>query len=159
MNLEELGIDVEELRSQIIECAAQQVAEELSHKIQQDIRQIVEKDIGRKINVLVEEGLDGVYHPINNYGEAVGEPTTLRLRFKAAIETWWKTNVDKHGEPTGRYSGNPRYEYVARKVLDSVLTHNLKKDLEKLVALTKDQVKTGITESIREAIERTWGKD
>lgn len=159
MDLKALGIDMEGLRGQIVDRAAEWVVAELGHNIQRDVRKAVEKDIGLKINALVEEALDGIYQPIDDYGQPAGAETTLRGEFKLGIREWWDQKVDNNGEPAARrYSGQPRHEYVMKKVLSDVLTRNLSRDLKRLIQETKSQVREGITETVRLAVERTWGK-
>ena len=158
MNLSELGIDPKEIRQQIIDAASQQVVEEISHEIQGDVRKVVQTSINKKINILVEETLGQIYQPIDTWGEPTGEATTLRKEFKKACENWWRVKVDDKGNVDKSYRTIPRYEWVAKKAIEKIITINLQKEFNKLIADTKTQVKVGVVEVINGAIEKTWSK-
>ena len=157
MDLKDLGLDLTDLQEQIVEAAAEKIIDNIGTGIETAVKKSVANKIDDKINKLIEETLGGIYQPIDDYGEAIGKKTTLRDQFKIACQKWWEQKVDSEGKQTGRYEERPRSEWVCQKVLRQILDHDMAKSFNNLLKETKEQMKTGIAEAIKNAISKTWG--
>jgi hypothetical protein len=159
MNLEELGINVEAIQEQVVQAATQQVFEEIIAACKKDIVEEVKKQVNNQISLVVTETvtntLDNLYQPTSMWGEPEGKPTTLRDAFYNATKEWWDQKLDDRGNPTtSSYSGTKRYYYVAHQVVSDLLAGTLKKDLEKIINDSKEQLKKAIAENIAEAVKK-----
>jgi hypothetical protein len=157
MNLEDL-IDVDELKEDVVERAAQILLDSIKYDAKQSVLQSVKGCIGDHINQIVIEALSESYQPIDTYGEPTGPMTTLREQFKKAVVNWWNETVDDDGKPGGRWNSEPRYKWVASKVIGDVLGHKLKKEFKALVDQSRELIKKGIAELVAEKITQVWGK-
>jgi hypothetical protein len=154
--LVQLGIDPDEIKSQVVSEAAEIVAKEIDYEIKKHILKTAEDIVAKKINKMVEETLSGKYQAVDDYGEAKGKATTLRDQFKQACISWWEVTVDKEGKTSTGYYGTKRYEWVAQKVVYEVLTSNLKIDFAKMIAETREALKQGISKVITDEMQRIW---
>jgi hypothetical protein len=155
INLSDLGIDTEGLRGEIVERAAERIVESIGYQIKSEVLKTVQGQVSRKVNSLIDDTLSQVYQPVDDYGEPVGESTTLRSEFKRAISEWWAEKVGDDGNPT-QYRGKPRSEWVAHKVIGEVMTGKMKADFQKLIKESKEQIKDGMTKAVEDAIARYW---
>jgi len=155
-DLKLLGIDVESIRDQIIENVSSEIVERIEGDIRKSVGKRVDAVINKNINKVVEKELSEKYQPINDYGESQGEMTTIRSQFKKAVQEWWRQKVDDEGRISDGYNTKWRYEWIAQKVIGDVLTVQLKNKFNKLIELSKEQLKQGIAETISKIVDRQF---
>ena len=154
--LETLGIDKGYVTEQIISTVSIDIADRVYRDIKNDVIEQANKIIGKHINEIVEGVLDGIYQPVTTWGEAKGEPTTIRDEFEKAILAWWNQPVDEKGEPTTGYSSRPRSQYIAKKSISKIVDQELRAGLDKMIKDTKSQVKEGLKAVVGEKIDKVW---
>jgi len=150
-------LDIEGLKTRIVADAVERIVDDMSYDVKQKALKQATVSISSAINDMVAASLNAKYQPITNYGEPDGEETTLRDEFIKACSNWWEQRVDKDGDPANRYSGMPRYKRVAQQVIGDVLSSRLRKDFDRLLAESKEQVKKGLAEVVADAITKSWG--
>ena len=156
MNLEELGIDIDDLKEQIINNASNNIVSSLKRDIKEEILKNVRSVVSQKINDLVTETLGDIYQPIDSFGEPKGEKTTLREVFKKSCTDWWNEFVDKSGNPCNEYHGQKRYIMVAKEITGKVLSESLSPDLYQIAKDGKKQIEIGIKENIKEYLDNIF---
>lgn len=157
--LEQLGINPEEIKGNVIDKAAEIVAKSIESDMRKKIIEDASVKINRKIENMIEETLEGKYQVTDEWGDKVGKCTSLREQFKLACEAWWKQTVDSNGNlKNDSWGSQPRWKYVADKAMLDVLNSQLKNELNKMVEMARTSLRAGIAEKLTEAMDRMWGK-
>ncbi len=157
--LKELGLNINEIQSEIIESASKQVASMIYKEIVEDIRRKTQEMVSKKISETLIDALNKEYQPVDDYGYIIGEKTSLREQFVKSTKEWWSQKVDTNGKATNSsYNSMPRHQYIAKEVIGDVLEKTLKEDLYKLVAESKEMVRIGIAKEVVSLIDQVWQK-
>lgn len=154
MDLNELGIDIDEMKEEIKILATEKLLRLIKCKLINDITKIANDLINEKINNLIEETLNELYYPIDEYGDSKGEKTTLRELFKKNALEWWNQYVDSEGKFTISTYGNTkkRYEYIASNTIKKLFDNEIKNDLNRIFKNAKEELKEGLSKAIAEKI-------
>lgn len=154
-----LGIDIDDLKEQIVSLAAKTLLAEISAETRTEIVKTVHKSvevaIGAEVNRQVENALNFEYQPVDHWGEPQGKKTTLREKLKDSVLEWWSAKVDENGKAdTGWGAKKTRAEWFAKKAVDEVMQNELKADFSKIFGAAKEELKKGIAERIAEIAGR-----
>lgn len=152
-------IDKEEIKEALIEKLSDNLIRDIGGDIRQKALSRVEERINAAVDAEVSKVLDGIYQPVNLWGEEDGDKTTIRSRLAQAIGDWWNQLLDSDGKVTiSSYRGTPRYKYHLAETVKEVINGALKGEFEKLVKDFREQAKAGLTKVITEAIDIQWKK-
>ena len=118
--IEQLGLDIYEIREDVTHRAAKKVAESVLRKVKSDVVNQAQSIVNAKIDEVVEEVMMQTFQPVTNWGEAKGEPTTIRDMFAKTITDWWGKKVSPtSGKPDNYSSAISRAEYFAGKTVET----------------------------------------
>lgn len=156
MNLEDLGINLEDLKEKVVFDVRQQLMKEVGEELTKEIRKGFVQEMKTKLydeavlklDTLMVEMIHETYQPIDDYGDPIGKPTTLRDHFKKSIEVWWTQKVDSSGNKSTSYRANQRHEWMVKTVVEDIVSKEFRKHLEKFV----DEAKTKMRESMTKAL-------
>jgi len=155
--LEELGINTAEIEDTIIDRAARRIADNIGKDISDKLEARAEIIVNDKVNEVIEQVLTQTFQPVTTWGEAKGEPTTIRDMFEKEITKWWDTKVDGNGKITTSYgTKQSRASYFANEVIKNVVDAELRGELNKFVAQGKAKVKDAMASAVAQQIERYW---
>ena len=159
--LEALGLTADDVLERIAErviCEAD--LHDAAHSIVAErVGEEVEKGLAARIETTLraemERILDREIVPTNLWGEAEGEPTTIRNQLAARARSFWSEHVDKDGKKT-TYSGKPRHQWVMDNTVREEFSKAVKENLELIVeafraAATEDAQKW-ITENLNKVL-------
>ena len=90
----------------------------------------------------IKEGLDATYQPLDQFGRADGEPTSIRKRLGEMARDYWNTRVDKSGKPTtDSYRTMTRAEYVMIQACGDDFHKMVKQQAVNVTAELKDSLR------------------
>ena len=164
MKLEDIGITKEDILSRVAESLIEQMTEEARANIARFVNDEVKTAVRSQVSAIImdtaRKTFDGTFQPINHYGEAVGEPTTIRDMFVKQAKEWWSLKVDSSGRPTQDSYGNKQTmaQFHAKEAMDLVVRETMKTQFEPLIADARQQLAGAFTQAIGELVTRTMGK-
>lgn len=155
MNIEDFGISKEEL----IERCVNNLTDTLYEQLEKDISELIVKKLNDRINkrvdamvdTLCRESFELTFQPVDTWGEPKGEKTTLKEMIKKAGIDYWNDKVNKDGEKQS-YGDMRRFEFVAKKVINDVITHDLEHQVKQVFTEVRDAVKKATVKSISEQL-------
>ncbi|TWS20800.1 hypothetical protein FK529_05615 [Tsukamurella asaccharolytica] len=130
------------------------VADRLAHSMEREMRDVVVKAVTERAKTRVAEIIDeviaGDIRKTNQWGEPVGEPTTLRALIVKEIGDQLNRKVNSRGETQtyARDGAMPYAQYVARVAAQSALKGELAEAAQEAV----EQVKAKVTGLVAEEL-------
>lgn len=164
MKLEDIGITKEDILSRVAESLIEQMTEEaragIARFVNDEVKTAVRSQVSAIIMDTARKTFDGTFQPINHYGEAVGEPTTIRDMFVKQAKEWWSLKVDREGRPSQDSYGDKKTmaQFHAQAAMDLVVRETMKTQFEPLIADARQQLAGAFTQAIGELVTRTMGK-
>lgn len=163
MNLAELGITNEDLIAKVVEKLAEEFCgdADLSDMIESEmvryVRERVDTTMKATIDSRLEQEMSAILSskiaPVNIWGEATGEPTTIREALAERAKEFWDVRVDEKGKPT-TWNGKPRHQRLLEEILQDKFAQAVKQHAEEIVAGFRAAVKTDLSKLCAEHIEK-----
>lgn len=88
----------------------------------------------------IKEVLSREIEPVNQWGEKIGNKTTLRELVNQNASEFWTTYVDSNGKPT-KYRGEPRYKFILKDELKNQFSKAIEQNLTGIVNEFKKALK------------------
>lgn len=156
---DEEGEPIEEpmtMEDAVVDAAARQVLASAKSDVRELVREAARKQIGESIRAIIEplivEALTSSIQPMNSYGEAKGEPVTLR-------EVIVKKATEEFRVPSSRNgSYHPDKATLIEAVIREEVSKALKRDLVDAIAEARKQVLAAVQEKGAEVIAETITK-
>lgn len=174
--LEQIGITKEELIERIADRALgiaadyKQTGEESWSDI--PLSAVVDKKIKDSIDRLVQ-GLQGVitervdqimvqkmdevfstpFQRVDRWGQAVGNPTTIRDLVAEEATRYWSVKVDQYGKES-TYNGVDRAQWYASKVMEDFYKSELQAEVRKMAEAMKKAIPATISKEISETVAK-----
>lgn len=164
MKLEDIGITKEEILDRVADSLIEQMTEEAKNNIARFVNDEVKTAVRSQVSTIIADTarktFDGTFQPINHYGEAVGQPTTIRDMFVKQAREWWSLKVDCNGNPSSDTYGSKKTmaQYHAQKAMDEVVRDTMKAQFEPLIKDARKQLADAFTQAISELVTNTLGK-
>ncbi|MES2737260.1 MAG: hypothetical protein V4672_13130 [Verrucomicrobiota bacterium] len=154
ITLEALGISKEQIVEKIVSNLTEEAREEITDLVASDIRKKVmaevQSDLLATVKTAVAEtcakALDVKFQPLDVWGEAQGEPVTVREMFHRHAKEWWSQTVDAQGRPTDGYSKKmTRAEWHAAEAVKTALNGSLHAELEGVIKDARNEVSSAVS--------------
>lgn len=152
---------------QIIEQAANRLADEAYDNV--DALGMLEAEISRRIDKFLNERskqimedtlrseMEGLmqrkFHPVNEWGESKGDPTSLREELQRRAEEFWQVRVNDKGEPN-KYGGKPRHQHMFEAIAKEQFADAVRENIEDVIAGFREALRKDAGQMLGEHIER-----
>lgn len=168
-NLQDIGINKDELKKLVVDAIIEQVTythsvddegnahrqERLIDELKREIKEIIQKNtteiIGKRLNECTDEILNGPFQPVDNWGDKKGEATTLRDMIKKRSGIYLEEKVDSDGK-LSNYNGHPRLDWLISKIVKDQLDCTFKKEITQEVERAKLTLKNLVAKHISETL-------
>lgn len=97
----------------------------------------VKEQISAQVGAKVSEVLDTNIRPTNEWGEAKGEPISLREMVGRAARDYLGVKVDKEGRSTTYNADQTRLEYIVKQVVATTFNYQMQTEVKKAVELAR----------------------
>lgn len=130
-----------------------QSAEKLRKIAEKSITNSVDRLVTEKVGPILEYILSQPIQPTDNFGNAVGDPTTLQGVLSARVNAWCNDIVDSEGNPA-RKSDYPSKREVSRIawMLGKIVHGELKKETDREVNRIIGDLKAQSTEFVAKLV-------
>lgn len=123
-----------------------EISEKINKYIEEKIDYIFASTIDSKINQIVDDlikdGFNREYTKVDTFGQAKGQPTTIRKEIELLLTDYWKQRVDKNGKRTeSTYSSYSRAEWLMVQITAEDFTKQLKQEAVNITASLKDGIR------------------
>lgn len=156
-----LNINEEDLKSAIVEKAADEIlqeSEDLSGLIAKEVRARLDKifleraesQIQQAIDTAVANAFEREYRRVTRFGEPEGQPTTIRKELEKTVDAYWGARVDpRTGKPTdSTYNSVTRAEYLMTQVCAEDFTDGLKNSVLNVTGALKDGLRNQLAKQM-----------
>jgi hypothetical protein len=161
-----LNINEEDLKAAIVEKAADSILEndqDLSRLIASEVKKRLDKIFIERAEQQIQKAIDDAvvdafnleYQRVNNWGEAVGEKTTIKSRLDSIISGYWSSKVDpKSGRATdSSYSAVTRAEYLMTTICADDFAATMKQQVQNITGALKDGLRNQMGKSMDNILE------
>lgn len=163
ITLESLGVTNEQLIDRVVESLCHAFSEEggyVTDIIKKKLDDAVEAKLSKRINDALGEAitkaLDHAVQPCDIWGDATGEPSTIREQLAARAGKFWNEPVDSKGNPCSYHTGKPRYKILMRNLMDDAFTEAVKVNADEIVASFRKSVKADLTASVAKHVDSAF---
>lgn len=106
----------------------------------------ISAQIDQALAVRLEEAMNQTIHPVNIWGEKLGEQTSIRDQLNARAKEFWNTPVDSSGKPTQgeRYNHatpKTRAEWMLGKIVSDEFATHVKENAVNILAVFKEKIR------------------
>lgn len=156
-----LNINEDDLKAAIVEKAADSILEndqDLSGMIAKEVKKRLDKIFADRAEAQIQKAIDDAvvaafnleYQRVNNWGEAVGEKTTIKQRLDLTISSYWQAKVDaKTGKASdSSYSSVTRAEYLMTTICAQDFTETMKQQVQNITGALKDGLRNQMANSM-----------
>ena len=146
-----------EIARQIIESRNYSDRSKMDLMVCERFAELLDQKIEAVATPIILEAMTRPMQPTDQWGNPVGEPTTLAGVISKRIGDWVSDNVDREGKPAklNHYNSSdvrPRGEYLIRNIVNNELKVAVDKEVSKIVAGLKAKATSGIAASVAEKI-------
>lgn len=150
--IEELAVDKVAERVINTEQLYDHIYKRLDEKVDAIFVEKAELAISDAVDAAFKSGFEREFQRVNNWGEPVGEKTTIKQELEKLTSSYWNCKVDRSGKPTdSSYNSVTRAEFLMTQICaqdfsDTMrqaalsITGNLKDNLRGHIALQMDQL-------------------
>jgi hypothetical protein len=159
----DLGFTREELLDLAAEKAVQQHAGFLGNAIERVIAKRVDKLFAERADALLtetlakvfEEGLNRQFQRVDDFGDPVGEPTTLKKELARLTDEYWKQRVDKgSGKPCEKaYGSITRAEFLMVQMCAKGLSSELNHITDDVVLALREQLTDAVVKWVEDHVD------
>lgn len=152
--------DDEVIRGAIVREAAATMLEGAESDITEAVRQAVLTTIKIQIGPIIEGVIAEPVRRTNAYGEARGDPVTLRELILKNAKEWLEQSVNpRDGKPTRMHRDNPvsRAHYLTRVAVRQELEQMYRTEIAEAVAEVRAELDAGLGEMVQGAIKSLLG--
>lgn len=159
-----LNIDIEKLEKSV----AEQVSDYLIYKetILKSIRDAIDEKINNlfadkaesiiadRVNAAINDGFERTYQRVDQYGRAIGSPTTIAKELEKLIGDYWSQRVDRQGKPTSdNYNTTSRAEYIMAKVCADDFSEQMKSAALNVTGALKDGLRNQLAKHMDQMLD------
>lgn len=157
MNIEDLGIDIKQLKYDIVQETSDKLSRNLCESMKDELYEDMQDLISLKLNSLIEESIIEKYQPVDEFGETVGQPLSIKQAFKNQCKNWWTQKVDeKSGYPSTSYNAITREKYIFNQVIGTCVEKQLNKMTQETLKAIKAESKDQFIELVKRIAEKQF---
>lgn len=131
---------------------------QMRHEVQEIAEKQICEEVARKVPAVVDEIINGQFHPTNAYGERMGKTATIREYIGEYAKTWLTETVDANGRPSTYGDRAPRLHVIIKQEVDKQWAATIKAETDKITADIRAQMSGKISAAIAEVVTRIVGK-
>lgn len=147
-----MQLDQERIENAIIKEAASKIIgdDELYERVKRAIdlridklwKETAEERIRSEVELAISDGFEKSYRKVDSFGQANGEPTTIRKELERLIAGYWDQRVGRDGKPTdSSYSSTSRAEWMMTQLVAADFQGEMKNHVVNLGGALKDALR------------------
>ena len=154
-------------REEVLALAAQKITEEyydcdhlhtlVSKAITSRVEKVFAETLNARIDTLLSETItklvDETVTPVNIWGEATGEPTTIRQALAKKAKDFWLVKVNADGKEA-TYNGTERWKMFLQQVSKEEFMKAIKENIDSIVQGFKEALRADTGKLLGEHIEK-----
>ena len=152
VNASLIEYDAERMFDAIVRIAAHQIVEQSRGDIRKAVHDEVRATIQSSVGAIIEKTVNEPIQQHNNYGEKVGEPTTLKALIGKAAESYLGTKVNERGE-TGYQANQSRLDFIVKKNVEATIDYTMQKEIKKAVEAAVAAAQLKVAEAVAKLIK------
>lgn len=155
--LNELGIDIDDVRDSIIENVSTRIIESIQKTVVDEVAKKATSVVEAQVNDWIKGALERPIQPLDRWGEASGDKTTIHNLIERRAQDFMTEKVDSNGKAGDNYNRDtPRYLWAARQVAQEAMDKDLRPHLDAVIKEMKTQVSGGITKAVADILSRNF---
>lgn len=127
----------QEMFDAIARDAAGRIVKSCETDLVSEVRTLVKEQINAQVGAKVSEVLDTNIRPTNEWGEAKGEPMSLREMVGKAARDYLAIKVDKEGRPNSYNADQTRLEHIVKQVVAKTFDYTMQTEVKKAVEMAR----------------------
>jgi hypothetical protein len=145
----------------LIAAVANEVYSDIADRIEDNLirkaNKKLDKIFAEKADKIIEDyatkmfltGLEKIYIRTDNFGQPIGEPTSISIELNKLISSYWSENVDNRGKPTtSTYNRFTRAEYLMTQICAEDFSKHMKNAAVQVTAELKDGLRAQLAKHI-----------
>lgn len=143
-------------REEILNLAAQKIADQycsdgdelqdhVTKLIAERIKGVFAESLTARINAFMDAEMETLVKtqivPVDIWGDAKGEPTTIRESLAAKAVAYWNERVNCEGRTSDSYGAKCRHEWLFQKIVGEEFERGIRQNIINLVAAFKDAIR------------------
>lgn len=143
----------------LYEYAKAKIEDRISSVITDELRASMVETIDQKLAEETEKALQQEIVPVDIWGEAKGDPTTLRQQIHKRALEYWEESVEKDRNNPGRYrkssyGGTPRHRLVYQDVAQAAFEAAIQANVTEMVKAFRDALRKDAAKVVNARIEK-----
>lgn len=139
--------------------ATKQIDELISSTVTDEMRNSMVATIDQKLADETEKMLQQKIVPVDIWGDAVGEPTTLREQLHKRALEYWEENVEPDRNNRGQYrvssyGGKPRHKLVYQDIAKTAFEEAIRANITEMVKAFRDAMRKDAYKVVSERIDK-----
>lgn len=130
----------------------------IKETVTDEMRAGISEKIDAALQSEMEKALSQEIVPVDIWGEAKGEPTTIRQQLHKRALEYWEERVEKDRNNSGRYrvttyGGTPRHKLVFQDVAKDAFEAAMKENIGEMVKAFRDAMRKDAAEKVGKHID------
>lgn len=146
------------IREAVIRSVAASIIDRETDNIVREARRQADKAIEAELGRIVNDAMTKAFQPVDSWGEAKGEQTTLRALLEKKASEFIETRVDYEGKPvTGYYNernGTPRWKFYAEQVVTAAIAAQMKQATDAYMVEVKAKINDAVSTLLAEKVAK-----
>ncbi len=139
--------------------AEMRIKETIASVISDEMRVSMAKTVDDKLQSEMEKILQHKIVPVDIWGEATGEPSTLREQIHKRALEYWEESVEPDKNKRGRYrktsyGGTPRHKLVFQDVAQKAFEEAMRANIAEMVKSFRDAMRKDMARKVEEHIDK-----
>lgn len=163
MNIDENAIRqavVDQVSDQLMyskEGLADYVRSELKSRIDKVWASEVQDQIGAIVQKEISDGFNRQYQKVDNWGDQVGEPTTIKAELQRLVTSYWQEKVDaRNGQKSDSYGAITRAEYTMMRVCSKDFSEQANQEVANMAGALKDGLRLALHETTNKMLNEVF---
>lgn len=145
--------DAQRMADTIARMAAGAIVQACGEDVRTAVREQVREQIAAKVASIIDETLAAGVQQRDRYGDAVGEPTTMKALIGKASEDYLAVKVDKRGEPNNYNNEGTRLDYIVKKNVEEVIDYKMQNEIKKACELAVQAAQAKVGEAVAKLLK------
>lgn len=143
-----LELDVSQIEVEVIRQAAWSIQERIGDDIEREVRKQVVKAVDEQVNQIVKSVLEREFTPVDQFGDAKGDPTSVKEIISKKAESFLSEVVDGSGKKADHYSSTkqPRTNYILGQLVSEAINTEAKNQIKVIAEQAKGKAMQQVAE-------------
>lgn len=148
-----LEYDAQRMFDSIASRATAAIVKACGDDIRKAVSESVQKQISEKVGAIIDKRLEEGIQKHDEWGTAVGSPTTLTAMIGKAGQDYLGQRVNDRGEANSYGDKTSRLEFIVKKNVESVIDYKMQGEIKKAVELAVTQAQSKVAEAVAKLIK------